>query len=82
MRSKRQFQTAAKRRTFYDRKVLRYGYSATVSMGRIIPKTWQYVRVRIIEQTDKHITVEFEKLLGDEMIAPITQAHKSSRQNP
>jgi len=77
--SKRQFQTAAQHRLFFDRKVLRYGYSATVSMGKIIPKEWTYVRVSKIEETPKTIVVRIERLRGKKDDTPNTKNNKTNR---
>lgn len=82
MPPKRQFHTSAQKRTFFDRRVLRYGYSATVSMGKIIPKNWAYVRMSIIEQTEKTLTIKLEKLIGVEQLAYGAKNDKTNRQNP
>lgn len=69
MQRKHQFNTSAKKRTFFDRKVITYGYSRSVSMGKVIPADWTYVRVTIIEQDKSHILVAFDKLLGADKLA-------------
>jgi len=79
---KRQFHTSAQKRTFYDRRVLRPGYSATVSMGKIIPKNWAYVRMSIIDQTEKTLTIKLEKLIGVEQLAYGATNDKKNRHNP
>jgi len=81
MQRKHQFQTAAQRRTFFDRKVLKYGHSHSLSLGKILPKDWDYVRLRIVEQTEKHITLSIELLWRDVPIAFNTKANKTSGQN-
>jgi hypothetical protein len=81
MHGKHQFQTAAQRRTFFDRKILRYGHSATVSMGKIIPKDWAYVRLRVVEKTEKNMTISLEMLLRDTNGARYTKANQTSGYN-
>jgi hypothetical protein len=70
----RQFQTAATRRSFFDRKVLKYGYSRTIALGKVVPKDWRYVRVVIISKDRSKIVLELTKLLGDE---PSAQTQKT-----
>lgn len=74
----RQFQTAPKKRSFFDRKVLHYGYSRMVSLGKIIPKDWTYIRVAIEEQDKTKIVISLTKLLGSE---PIAQNKKVDKGN-
>ncbi len=62
---KRQFRTKAKKRTFFDRGVRPQGYTRVVSMGKIIPKGWTYVRITPIKREGNIITVTFERLLGE-----------------
>jgi hypothetical protein len=81
LQRKRQFQTAAKRRTFFDRKITSQGYSKQVSLSKLVPKTWTYVRLQVLEQTDKTVTLLITKLLGEELIAPDTKVNQGSRQD-
>lgn len=78
----KQFHTAAKRRTFFDRKVLHYGQSRAISLGKVIPKEWQYVRVGIIDKTPNIITVTFTRLLVSESHAQTIKPNQTNRQNP
>jgi hypothetical protein len=82
MQPKRQFQTAAKRRSFFDRKVLTYGSSRTVSMSKVIPKDWTYVRVGIIDKNPNNVTITITKLMVSESHAQNPQTNKTNRQNP
>ena len=79
MQRKRQFQTAAQRRLFFDRKVLKYGHSRSLSLGKILPKDWDYVRIRIIEQTDNHLTLSLDLLWRDTNNARCPQINPPSR---
>lgn len=47
-------------------------------MGKIIPKDWSYVRLRIVEQTEKHITFTLELLLRDTNGTRYTKANQTS----
>jgi len=60
----RQFRETARKREFYDRKVREVGYTRVISLGKIIPEDWAYVRMRILNQTDESIEVLFTKLMG------------------
>jgi hypothetical protein len=51
-------------------------------MGKIIPKNWAYVRMSIIEQTEKTLTIKLEKLIGVEQLAYGAKNDKTNRQNP
>ena len=82
MPPKRQFHVSAHKRTFFDRRVLRYGYSATVSMGKIIPKNWAYVRMSITDQTPNTLTVKLEKLMDVNQLAHGATNDKKNRHNP
>jgi hypothetical protein len=77
----RQFQTAAQRRTFFDRKVLKYGYSRTIALGKVVPEEWQYVRVRVLDKNSSRITIELTKLLGSEPLAQNKKPDSTDRQD-
>jgi len=64
MSTKRQFKGATKPRTFFDRKVRIEGYTRSLSLGKVIPKDWQYVRIRVINKTQDFIKLEILKLMG------------------
>ena len=55
-----------KARLFFDRKVRKEGGTRALSMGKIIPKGWLYVRLFPHAQTETQITVIIVKLLGEE----------------
>lgn len=81
MQRKRQFQTSATKRTFFDRKVLKLGYGRTVSLGKAIPKEWKYARITILEKDSSHVVLDITKLLGDEPVALTQKASPYHRQN-
>jgi len=66
---KRQFKGAPTKRTFFDRKVQETGYTSTLSMGKIIPKDWTYVRITPLHKNKTTITIRIDKLLGEEKLA-------------
>jgi hypothetical protein len=47
-------------------------------MGKIIPKDWAYVRMRVIEKTEKHITFTLELLLRDKNGTCYPEANQTS----
>jgi len=81
MQAKRQFHTAAKRRTFFDRKVIHYGASRTISLSKVIPKDWSYVRISIVEKNPISATITITKLMVSESHAQNPQINKGDRQN-
>jgi len=81
MSKKRQFRGTANPPKHYDRRVLRYGYSAMISMGRIIPKDWTHARVRVLEQSKKKIIVELERLKVVTNNAPNKKIGEKREQN-
>jgi len=48
----------------YVRKVLRYRKSTTfVSVGKIIPKDWNYVSIEVIEKGENYIILKICKVM-------------------
>lgn len=82
MQAKRQFHTAAKRRTFFDRKVIHYGASRTISLSKVIPEDWAYVRVCAIDKNPNSVTIIITKLMVSESHAQDTQTDKGDRPHP
>lgn len=78
---KRKFRGTSKPRQFFDRKVRREGYSRTLSLGKIIPKNWRYVRITPIEKTQNAITLRIDKLLGNEINAHPKTPNKTNKPN-
>jgi len=68
-------------RTFFDRKVRHEGFSRTLSLGKIIPKNWLYVRIRKISEAHHKITVELTCLLEGIPNTQNTQTNKRRKQN-
>ena len=68
--AKRQFKGTSVPKTFYDRRVRLVGYTRVVSLGKIIPEDWAYVRMRVLNKTPDTIEVLFTKLLGRDKDAP------------
>lgn len=70
-----------KPRNFFDRKVQNTGYTRTLSIGKIIPKEWKYVRLTVIEKTNTYVVVKIDKLLGENTYAHITSTGAESKSN-
>lgn len=79
MKRTRQFSGASKPRTFFDRKVRPQGGGCSISVTKLIPKTWRYVRLRKVRETDTSVTVRIEKLLGEKQHAPNKKADKGHK---
>jgi len=67
MKNKKIFKGTSKPKTVYDRRVIKWGNSRVVALGRIIPSNWLFVRVRIIEKTENSITLKFDVLAKEEI---------------
>jgi hypothetical protein len=67
---------------FFDRKVQPHGYTRLISLGKIIPADWRYVRIYCIKQTDTEVHLIIRKLLGVEANACPPRTHKESGENP
>jgi len=74
-----QFAGQYKPRTFFDRKVQNTGYTRTLSMGKIIPKDWKYVRLTVLDSQPSYVIVRIDKLLGEVNYARVTAADKRSK---
>lgn len=73
MSRKRKFSGTSKSRTFYDRKVLRHGSGAQISVGYVLPKSWRYVRITPVWENGDTVWLEVHKLLGAEINAEDTK---------
>jgi xanthine dehydrogenase molybdopterin-binding subunit B len=51
---------------FYDRKVQAHGYTRLLSLGKVIPEDWRYVRIFVVKQTPTEVHIIIKKLLGVE----------------
>ena len=80
-KSKRQFKGTTKPKSHYDRKVVKMGYTITLSVGKLIPHDWSYVRIEKIEEAPTHVTLRIVKLIGDNNHAQTTSAHKTGEHN-
>jgi len=64
MTTARQFKGGAKPRTFFDRKVRKEGHTRSLSLSKVIPEDWGYVRIRILKQKDDSVEIRITKMLG------------------
>jgi len=71
--------TKSKRKPFYDRKVQAHGYTRLLSLGKVIPQDWRYVRIWIDQQTPTEVRITVQKLLGVETNALITADNKRGK---
>lgn len=77
--ARRQFRGASKPRSFFDRKVQDTGYTRVLSLGKIIPKDWTYVRVTPLKKDKTTILLRIDKLLGDEKLACYPETCKTGK---
>jgi hypothetical protein len=69
------------RKPYYDRKVQAHGYTRLLSLGKVIPRDWQYVRIWLLKQTPTEVHVVIQRLLGVETDALVAAPSKRSKQN-
>ena len=77
----KQFKGTSKRRTFFDRKVRKVGYSRVLSMTKVVPEDWAYVRIIMMNRTSDAVEVLLEKLMGVEELAQIEASDKEGEQH-
>lgn len=81
MQHKRQFKGTSKPRLFFDRLVRTTGCTKSLSLGKVLPKDWGYVRIEVIDREANSLTLKITKLLEATTDAQNTKAHKGSEQN-
>jgi hypothetical protein len=81
MQQRRQFSGARKPRTFFDRKVTAVGYTRQISLGKVIPKDWRYVRIELLSRNDTDAVIKIHKLLGADINAQTEKADKADQQH-
>ena len=79
--SRRQFVQKSKKQKYYDRKLWKSGNTRGISIGKIIPADWLYVRAYIADQGPDWITVQFIKLAGVTSNAHTPTSHKANKSN-
>jgi len=72
----KRFTGAYEPRSFFDRRVRVQGGSRVLSLGKIIPDDWGWVRVWKLDETPKSITVHFERLELKPVYAPVEGDNK------
>ena len=77
----KRFDRAVQRREFYDRKVRIVGFSRVLSLSKVIPEDWGYVRITPLRATEKTIEVLFEKLMGVDEAAHSEKNHKRGKRD-
>ena len=77
----RQFDKTSQRRTFYDRKVRRTGFSRVVSLSKVLPESWTYIRITPLNVTDISVQLLVEKLMGADDTAQTKKNHSRGKQD-
>jgi hypothetical protein len=78
---KRQFNHNKVKPLIYDRKVQRTGTSVVLSLTKLMPKDWLYVRIKPLEETEKKLVLEITKLWSVEDDAQPIKNNKTGEQN-
>jgi hypothetical protein len=78
---KRQFKGTKAPRLFFDRTVRKTGNTKSLSLGKVIPASWSYVRIEIVDRDESSITVKITKLLETTQDAPDSNGNKRGKQN-
>jgi len=63
---KRRFKGVSKPRTFFDRKLIKQGATRYLSVGKVLPKSWRYVRVEKLAGKEDYLIIKITKLLEEE----------------
>lgn len=71
-----------KARTFYDRRLRKSGNTRTIAVGKVLPHTWDFVRIRTLKEGDGYAIIKFSRLSVVETNASVGKADKTSKQNP
>lgn len=77
----KQFERTSQRRTFYDRRVRKTGFSRVVSLSKVLPESWTYVRITPLNITDISVQLLFEKLMGADETAQTKKNHSRGKSN-
>ena len=77
-KSKRLFKGTGSPRTFFDRRVRFTGGTKSVSLGKVLPESWSYIRIEIVDRDSDAVTVKFTKLLEEFAGAQSTTANQGS----
>lgn len=77
----RQFKGTTKPRLFFDRKIRPSGNTKVVSLGKILPISWYFTRMEVVDRDANSVTVKFTKLLEMSQDASDTTANTGSEQN-
>lgn len=77
----RQFRGKKPKHKSYDRKVRQQGNTMVISLGKIIPDGWLYVRLTPLRITDTHVELLIEKLLGAEDNAQVETVNQRHQQD-
>jgi len=62
---KRRFKGVSKPRSFFDRKLIRQGATRYLAVGKVLPKSWRYVRIEKLEESENHVILKTTKLLEE-----------------
>ena len=79
--SKIRFKGTSKPRTFFDRKIYQGSFTRTLSVGRLLPDNWLYVRCTVTAKNGNSVTIKFSKLAEAPNIAPTPPAYQGHKQN-
>lgn len=78
---KRQFKGTSKTPKFYDRKVQHHRTGRTLSMSKVIPEDWAYVRIIPIDRGEDYIDLVIRKLMTVEELAQIKASNQKDRKD-
>lgn len=81
LKKKRHFTGTSEPKTHYDRKVHHTSTTRLLSLGKIIPRDWLYVRIHLQYKDEEIINLAIEKLLGVEEAAQIAKFNQKHKQN-
>jgi len=76
-----QFKGTSSPRLFFDRKIRTTGNTKSVSLGKVLPQSWYYTRLEIVDRDANSVTVKFTKLLENTPNASDTAISQTGKQD-
>ncbi len=81
MQAKRQFKGTKAPRLFFDRRVRTTGDTKSLSLGKVLPANWYYVRVEVTDRDANSITIKITRLLETQINASDNKTDTGDKQD-
>lgn len=67
-------------RKFFDRKVMRHGFSQVLAITKVIPDDWAYVRIWPEYAGEDEVVLRLECLMRSDNVPPLSRTRKKRKQ--